>query len=129
MARAVFTRIANRATRQARPSIGLPGASRNSSYIRRFTVPSSGLSTRASTLPILLPRSFSTSRPSLKGLSPESEDPPAPSETEPNATASGPADISIERYHELSDLYMDTLVEKLELMQEETEDMDSEYSV
>ncbi|RDL40175.1 uncharacterized protein BP5553_00154 [Venustampulla echinocandica] len=128
MARAAFAKLAERVSRQAKPSVGLRAVSRYSSHGRRFNLPSSTHSLQAGILPILLPRSFSTSRPSLKGLSPESEDPPAPSKTEPNATASGPADLTIERFHELSDVYLNALVEKLELLQEETEEVDSEYS-
>lgn len=72
-------------------------------------------------------RSFSASRPNNKGLSPESENPPA-KEAEDEPVAS-PAEISTETYHELADDYMNALVEKLEQMQEETEEVDCEYSV
>lgn len=41
----------------------------------------------------------------------------------------GPANISIEQYHQLSDEYMDSIVAKLEELQEEREDVDVEYSV
>ena len=75
---------------------------------------------------------FSTTRPSLKGLSPESENPqPTPREQEHNVSesASAPADITIERFHELADTYLEALIEKLEELQEETEEVDVEYSV
>ena len=44
-------------------------------------------------------------------------------------SASGPADITIERFHELADTYLEALIEKLEELQEETEEVDVEYSV
>lgn len=46
--------------------------------------------------------------------------PPKPSEPEP---------ISIDQYHRLADHYIDTLVAKLEELQEERRDVDCEYSV
>jgi frataxin len=77
-------------------------------------------------------RSVSTSRPLLKGLSPESEEPstkePTTETTEYNV-GGVPADLSNERYHELADDYLNSLIEKLEQLQEETEDVDCEYSV
>lgn len=77
-------------------------------------------------------RAFSTSPPAFKGLSPESAD-PAPKESEPEAyeptSSSAPADISTEDYHELSDAYLNAVIEKLEQLQEESEEVDVEYSV
>ncbi|KAL5323773.1 hypothetical protein ACEPPN_008314 [Leptodophora sp. 'Broadleaf-Isolate-01'] len=76
-------------------------------------------------------RAFSTSPPAFKGLSPESAD-PAPKESEPEAyeptSSSAPADISTEDYHELSDAYLNAVIEKLEQLQEESEEVDVEYS-
>ncbi|KAH7357245.1 hypothetical protein BKA65DRAFT_592722 [Rhexocercosporidium sp. MPI-PUGE-AT-0058] len=85
------------------------------------TLASSSLSTRA----------FSTSVPKFKGLSPESAD-PTPKESEPEAyeptSSSAPAEISIEEYHQLSDTYLNGVIEKLEQLQEEREEVDVEYS-
>lgn len=44
-------------------------------------------------------------------------------------SASGPANIAIEQFHELADTYLELLIEKLEMLQEETEEVDVEYSV
>ncbi|KAH8804002.1 Frataxin-like domain-containing protein [Hyaloscypha sp. PMI_1271] len=77
------------------------------------------------------PRFFSTTRPSLKGLSPDTDNPqPTPREAESNVSesASGPANITIEQFHELADTYLELLIEKLEMLQEETEEVDVEYS-
>ena len=73
-------------------------------------------------------RSFTTSIIYHKGLSPETDN-PQPKEPEPTYEAPVAVELSIERYNELSDLYMDSIVEKLEQKQEDREDVDVEYSV
>ncbi|KAH8601854.1 hypothetical protein B0O99DRAFT_736197 [Bisporella sp. PMI_857] len=72
-------------------------------------------------------RYLSVTTPRAKGITPESEDPQpkVPEEVQDGAI---PADLTIERYNELSDVYMDSIVEKLEALQEEREDVDVEYS-
>lgn len=73
---------------------------------------------------------FSTSAKMRKGLSPESEDPQLKEKAEEKSLyASAPAELTDEKYHELSDGYLNALVEKLEELQEETEEVDVEYSV
>lgn len=77
------------------------------------------------------PRAFSTTRPQAKGLSPESEDPPAKdssTETTEYNVGGVPAELSNEQYNALADEYLNSLIEKLEELQEETEDVDCEYS-
>jgi frataxin len=74
------------------------------------------------------PRFMSTTRPLLKGILPETDDPP-PSDPEPQVTASAPADLTMDEYHKVSDQYLEKLVDKFEAMQEEKEDVDCEYSV
>ena len=61
-------------------------------------------------------RTFSTSRHLRASAS------AAPHATEPSP-------LSIDQFHKFSDAYIDTLVAKLEEMQEEREDVDVEYSV
>jgi frataxin len=73
-------------------------------------------------------RSFSSTPITSKGLSPESEN-PQPTPKEPTAGAPKAANISAEQYEELSNEYMDSIVEKLEQLQEEKENVDVEYSV
>jgi frataxin len=73
-------------------------------------------------------RPFSSTPISPKGISPESEN-PQPTPKEPTAGAPKPAGISAEVYDELSNVYMDRIVEKLEHLQEEKEGVDVEYSV
>jgi len=63
-----------------------------------------------------------------KGLSPESEN-PKPKTLESNPEPKQAAELTQEQYNELSDEYMDMMVEKLEELQEEREDVDVEYSV
>ena len=63
-----------------------------------------------------------------KGLSPESED-PKPKTAESNTTSAKPAALTDEKYHELSDAYMDEVLQRMEQLQEERDDVDVEYSV
>lgn len=128
MTRAVITKLAGRVPRQIRPCTSFRGASAaQSSLLRQFVIPSATSNPRAVSVH---PRYFSNSRTTAKGLSPETEN-PHPKEPEPNSTlsASGPADITADEYHELSDQYMEALVDKLEQLQEEDEQVDCEYSV
>ncbi|SLM34195.1 mitochondrial iron uptake protein [Lasallia pustulata] len=72
-------------------------------------------------------RSFHASRPTRKGITPDSSDP------QPNLEGSEtpigePASISEQTYHERADAYINELVSKLESLQEEKEDVDCEYS-
>jgi len=72
-------------------------------------------------------RPLSTSSLSLKGLSPESEDPKPPG-LEEQTKVTEPTEISIEEYHEISDAYLDNIVAKLEQLQEARDDVDVEFS-
>ncbi|KAI9737260.1 MAG: Mitochondrial chaperone Frataxin [Claussenomyces sp. TS43310] len=71
-------------------------------------------------------RSFSTSPPTRKGLSPESEDPQLKAAW--TEAAREPTEVSIEEYHEISDAYFENMIAKLEELQEAREDVDVEYS-
>ncbi|TGO58427.1 hypothetical protein BCON_0055g00300 [Botryotinia convoluta] len=89
---------------------------------------------RGRTFPIIRPSVvYQTFRPITisnkvgKGLSPESEN-PKPKILESNPEPKQAAELSQEQYNELSDKYMDMMVEKLEELQEEREDVDVEYS-
>lgn len=73
-------------------------------------------------------RPIATSNKLSKGISPESEN-PQPKILESNAEPKQAAELTQNLYNELSDEYMDTIVEKLEELQEEREDVDVEYSV
>ncbi|KAJ8059737.1 hypothetical protein OCU04_011381 [Sclerotinia nivalis] len=72
-------------------------------------------------------RSIATSNRVGKGLSPESEN-PQPKILDSNEEPKQAAELTQEQYNELSDEYMDAMVEKLEALQEEREDIDVEYS-
>jgi hypothetical protein len=74
-------------------------------------------------------RCFSTGKQQSKGLTPDSSDPPPRTPESTSTQASGPAEISIDQYHELSDIYLNSLVEQLEQLQEEREEVDCEYTV
>ncbi|KAH7407151.1 hypothetical protein BKA64DRAFT_705562 [Cadophora sp. MPI-SDFR-AT-0126] len=111
-----------------------PSALRMARPLRATMVTGSSFLQSSSTVSIgghLSNRPFSTTPSTLKGLSPESAD-PHPKESEPEAyeptSSSQPADITIEEYHELSDSYLNGLIEKLEQLQEERDEVDVEYS-
>jgi frataxin len=131
MTRGALSRLVRRSSKSIRPLVyrGTSSAIRGS-ISRPAIVPIAGHVSRASSIQI--PRLFSTTRPSLKGLSPETDNPQlTPREPESNVSESafGPADITIEQFHELSDTYLEALIEKLEMLQEETEEVDVEYTV
>jgi frataxin len=121
MSRTALSTLARNASRQFAPRAAIPLRSSVVRSLTAFYPRSIGASSSSY-------RSFSASRPQLKGLSPETEN-PQPKEAEANSTASAPANLSAEQYAELSDTYMDALVEKLEQLQEENEGIDVEYSV
>ncbi|QSZ31802.1 hypothetical protein DSL72_001371 [Monilinia vaccinii-corymbosi] len=72
-------------------------------------------------------RPITTSNKLSKGLSPESEN-PQPKTLESNAEPKQAAALTQKQYNELSEEYMNTIVEKLEELQEERHDVDVEYS-
>jgi frataxin len=74
------------------------------------------------------PRLLSTTSKTLKGMSPESEN-PQPKESENAAATTTPTEISMEEYHHFSDQYMNNILSKLEQLQEAREDVDVEFSV
>ena len=75
------------------------------------------------------PREFSTSSTPRKGLQPESENPKTPTVEDGETVPGEPAELTEEKYNQLSDEYLNALIEKLEQLQEETEEVDCEYSV
>lgn len=84
---------------------------------------------RSMQIPIQTSRTFSSGRPALKGLSPESENPTPTLSPKASSTPAAPANLTAEQYNELSDAYMDALVTKLEELQDESENIDVDYSV
>ena len=120
MVRSTLSQLA----RQTSRTLAYRTSSRPLQRISRTTFQSSRLgSVQAS-------RSISTIKPLQKGLSPETDDPqPKVAESNDTASAKAPADLTPERFHELSDVYLNALVEKLEQLQEESEQIDVEYSV
>jgi len=126
MARAAISKLLRSSSRHIRPSAARSSlTATRTSFLRPAVLPIAPRACRASS--IAAPRSFSTTRPSPKGLSPETDN-PQPSEPESHVTASGPADITTEQFHEVADQYLEALIAKLEELQEETEEVDVEYS-
>ena len=65
---------------------------------------------------------------SLRGLIPDAENPP-PRQSEAVDRPTVPTDITTSEFHERADAYLDELVARLEDKQEETPDLEVEYSV
>ncbi|KAG9234552.1 mitochondrial iron uptake protein [Amylocarpus encephaloides] len=121
------TRAAGRLASQVRLNPRAVGPIARRPFMFQY-VPSVMAMVSPTSSPTAAARSISSSRPLSKGLSPESED-PKPKEAEPQALApSAPASVTIEEYHELSDKYIDQLVEKLEALAEQSEEIDCDYS-
>lgn len=79
--------------------------------------------------PLTPARAFHASKPAFKGLSPETDD-PQPKQPEAHTTsAAAPTEITMDEYHLVSDAYMDTILARLEQLQESREDVDVEFSV
>ena len=74
-------------------------------------------------------RSFATTLNRSHAISPILSSPNVPGAPVPQSYATSPSAISIDEYHERSDTYIDSLVAKLEEIQEEREDVDVAYSV
>jgi frataxin len=64
----------------------------------------------------------------LRGLMPDAEN-PAPREPEDADQPTVPTDISTTEFHERADAYLEELVGRLEEKQEQTPDVEVEYSV
>lgn len=64
----------------------------------------------------------------LRGIMPESENPP-PKQSEESESPTVPTDITTSEFHEHADQYLDELLNRLEEKQEESPDYDVEYSV
>jgi frataxin len=127
MTRTAISKLVRSSSQSLRPLVSRSSSTTiRSSILRPAVLPITSHGFRGSS--IQAPRFFSTTRPSLKGLSPETDN-PQPKESESHVTASGPAEITIEQFHEVADEYLNALIEKLEQLQEETEEVDVEYSV
>jgi frataxin len=127
MTRTAISKLVRSSSQSFRPLVSRSySTSIRSSLLRPAALPITSQHFRGGS--IQSPRFFSTTKPSLKGLSPETEN-PQPKEPESHVTATGPAEITIEQFHEVADEYLNALIEKLEELQEETEEVDVEYSV
>jgi hypothetical protein len=91
----------------------------------RTALPRSFVAARANSLQ---QRQFSITMIKSKGISPESEN-PQPKEPETSGRDLAPTELSIDQFHEVSDIYLERIVSKFEELQENREDVDVEYSV
>src|SRR3569833_2898723 len=79
--------------------------------------------------PIRPRRLLSTTRMFQKGITPESENPPPPTQPESPPVTAVAAELTESEYHELADQYLDNLLSKLEDLQETNERVEVEFSV
>ncbi|CAG8973725.1 hypothetical protein HYALB_00006998 [Hymenoscyphus albidus] len=121
-----ITRTADRMARQVGLRVGSISVMGRISIARQFCIAGAPARKSFQGLPNSI-KAFSTTAPLSKGLSPESEY-PQPKEAEPQTIASAPVDLTVEKYNQLSNEYLDDLVERLEMMAEEREGIDVEYS-
>jgi frataxin len=118
MARSNFLKLARVSTRCIRSPL-IPKRSLRALCITQTSKPN----------PLTTTRAFHASKPSFKGLSPETDN-PQPKQPEAHTTsAAEPTEITLEEYHQVADACMDTIVAKLEQLQETREDVDVEFSV
>ncbi|KAF4980611.1 hypothetical protein FZEAL_3424 [Fusarium zealandicum] len=72
---------------------------------------------------------FSTSPARTRGIMPDTENPAKPlDESEEISTSYAVAEVTEDEYHELSDEYLDNVVNKFEELQDERGDIDVEFS-
>ncbi|RFU28230.1 hypothetical protein B7463_g8104, partial [Scytalidium lignicola] len=126
MTRSAISKVTQSVTRQGRLFVPQRTSSVAAFHtFRQLTVPTRYQSFWIA--PKYTQRSFSSTRPPLKGLSPESED-PKPREPQQQEFLKTPAELTIQEYNELSDEYLNNIVEKFEELQELRDDVDVEYS-
>ena len=123
MSRTTVSRLAQRASRNSSQRL----STRNAFIVHRATSPALGVSKYIAAQSL---RSLSSTQYVRIGLQPDTSNPkPKERESTDTASSSSKVEVSDERYHQLSESYLNSLVEKLEALQEEREDVDVEYSV
>ncbi|KAG6240685.1 hypothetical protein E4U25_007552 [Claviceps purpurea] len=89
------------------------------------TTTTTALLARAS--PLCRRRTFCLSARQAKGIMPETEN-PSKQDVAPAAPSMGVAPLSERAYHELADLYLESVLSEFEQQQDSREDVDVEYS-
>ncbi|CCE26821.1 hypothetical protein E4U35_004651 [Claviceps purpurea] len=90
-----------------------------------ITTTTTTLLARAS--PLCRRRTFCLSARQAKGIMPETEN-PSKQDVAPAAPSMGVAPLSERAYHELADLYLESVLSEFEQQQDSREDVDVEYS-
>ena len=75
-----------------------------------------------------LTRHLHVSAPTFQGIRPETSN-PEPTPREPHNSATEAAEVTVEEFQELSEIFFEGLLNRLEEVCEEREDCDVEYSV
>ncbi|KAG6048279.1 hypothetical protein E4U39_007525 [Claviceps sp. Clav50 group G5] len=94
---------------------------------RRAPVITTTTSLLACASPLCRRRTFCLSARQAKGIMPETEN-PSKQDVAPAAPSMGVAPLSERAYHELADLYLESLLSEFEQQQDSREDVDVEYS-
>jgi len=111
-----IARVAYRGLQTTRvPRTTIPGVSAAPAIFHQEARPTTGLVTRR----------FISSSSGRKGITPDDK-PPKPVETPPVTRT--PADISDSEYHAVADEYLEKLLTQFEVMQDQREDVDVEFS-
>lgn len=123
MARSNLMKLSRAASRNLQRSSATP------MIAHRFVLPVSASQSLRVT-PSASRKLFTTSASSSRGIMPDTDDPHGKASEPPAAPVSmNVAELSDGEYHELSDKYLDTVVSKLEEVQEQREGWDVEFSV
>ncbi|KAG5976158.1 hypothetical protein E4U58_005781 [Claviceps cyperi] len=99
---------------------------------RRAPITTTTTTTTTTTLlarssPLCRRRTFCLSARQAKGIMPETEN-PSKQDVAPAAPSMGVAPLSERTYHELADLYLESVLSEFEQQQDSREDVDVEYS-
>jgi frataxin len=112
-----IARVAYRGLQTTRvPRMTIPGVSVAPAIIYHEPSPTLGLVTRR----------FISNSSGRKGITPDDK---APNPVETPPVTKTPADISDSEYHAVADEYLEKLLTQLEVMQDQREDVDVEFSV
>ncbi|KAI8264850.1 Frataxin-like protein [Colletotrichum sp. SAR11_239] len=120
MARSSIAKLSRAASRSLRTSSILPR--RASAALLNATKP-------AATAGIVIParKLFTTSAVATRGIMPDTDDPKVP-ETPKEEVKTSVVELSDADYHELADTYLETVLTKLEELQDAREGVDVEYA-
>ncbi|KAF0326983.1 Frataxin-like protein [Colletotrichum sp. SAR11_59] len=122
MARSSIAKLSRAASRSVRTSTSSVLPRRSSAALLNATKP-------AATAGLVVParKLFTTSAVATRGIMPDTDDPKVP-ETPKEEVKTSVVELSDADYHELADTYLETVLTKLEELQDAREGVDVEYA-